>query len=215
MHFKNWCVSALFGVIALGSQFVAAPIEGQVRLIPQIGVYSAVDEPGSVQGLNGAYEIGKYESTTAYGAALEFGAGQGVSFRVGGLYAPEAENVVSGVGCQTGCPAGVDLLSVNAALVVRPLGRIFLLEPYLVAGGGLKRFNYEPEDLGDGIGQIFSDESKGAGLLGVGASLSLGAAVLTVELADHFHWADKGIDGLDRTRMDDFFFTLGVVLGGY
>ena len=214
MFFKTRDALLLCVTMSLGQAFAPVEAQAQVRLIPQIGVYSAVEAPGSVQGVNGAYEIGKYESTTAYGAALEFGGDQGVGFRVGGLYAPKAETVVSGLGCQTGCPAGVDLLSVHGALVIRPLGRIFLVEPYLVAGGGLKRFDYNPEDLGDGIGQIFSDESKGAGILGIGAAVGLGGAALTFELSDHFHWADPNLDNVGRTRMDDFFFTVGLALGG-
>ena len=204
------------GVLGLAvTVAVTAPAaQAQVRLIPQIGVYSAVEDPGRVQGASGLYEIGKYESTFAYGGALEFAAGRGLGIRLGALYASEAETVVSGFGCQTGCPAGVDLLSVNGAFVIRPL-RLPLVQPYLSAGGGLKRFDFEPEDLGDGVGQVFSDESEWAGVLGLGAEVGLGLARVAVEVTDHFHWSDREIPGAERDRRDDFFFTVGLVLGGW
>lgn len=207
---RGVAVGVMAAVAFLGA---LAPLEGQVRLIPQIGVYSAVEDPGAVQGVGGAYEIGKYESTLAYGGSLEFGGDRGASFRFSGLYAPEAETIVSGLGCQAGCPAGVDLLSVTGSLVFRPLGELFFLQPYVLAGGGLKRFDYEPENFGEGIGQVFSDESEWAGLLGIGAEVDLGGAAFTFEVSDHFHWTDRGIVNGDRVRMDDFFFTVGLILG--
>ncbi|MGI9628646.1 MAG: hypothetical protein ACR2QM_17560 [Longimicrobiales bacterium] len=199
---------AIFGFLGV----VVAPLEAQ-RLIPQIGVYSAVEAPGSVQGPAGAYDIARYESTLAYGGAIEFGGDTGVGLRFSGLYAPKAETAISGSGCVTGCPADVDLLSVMGSLVVRPLGNVFFLEPYLVGGGGLKRFNFEPEGFGDGVGQVFSDASEWGGLLGVGAEVNFGGLTVITEVADHFHWSDRGIVNGDKTRMDDFFFTVGLVLG--
>lgn len=193
---------------------LAAPATAQIRFIPQIGVYSAVEDPGSVRGVSGLYDIGRYESTFAFGGAVEFAGDRSLGFRLGALYASEAETAVTGLGCSTGCPAGVDLLSFTGALVVRPLQDVLFVEPYLVAGGGLKRFDFEPNDFGDGVGQIFSDDSEWAGILGVGATVDLGGLAVNLEVADHFHWSDLGIPESESRRMDDFFFTLGFVLGG-
>lgn len=209
LRMKN--VGKLCAFVALAGAAVA-PLEAQ-RLIPQIGLYSAVEAPGSVRGPAGAYDIAKYESTLAYGGAIEFGGETGVGLRVSGLYAPKAETAISGSGCVTGCPADVDLLSVMGSLVVRPLGNVFFVEPYLVGGGGLKRFDFEPEGFGDGVGQVFSDESEWAGILGLGAEVDLGGLTVVTEVADHFHWSDRGIVNGDKVRMDDFFFTVGLVLG--
>ena len=189
----------------------------QIRFIPQIGVYSAVQDPGRIRGASGLYDIGRYESTFAFGGAVEFAGSESLGFRLGGLYASEAETAltqVSGVGCETGCPAGVDLLSVHGALVVRPLRHLLFVEPYALVGGGLKRFDFEPNDFGDGVGQIFSDESEWAGLLGIGAAVDFGGWALRLEVTDHFHWSDLGIPDAESERMDDFFFTAGIVLGG-
>ncbi|MDH3223323.1 MAG: hypothetical protein OEO23_06375 [Gemmatimonadota bacterium] len=194
-----------------------APGHAQVRFIPQIGVYSAVDDPGSIRGASGLYDIGRYESTFAFGGAIEFAGNESLGFRLGGLYTDEAETAVtaiSGVGCETGCAAGVDLLSVHGALVVRPLRNLLFVEPYALVGGGLKRFDFEPHDFGDGVGRLFNDESEWAGLLGIGAGVDLGGWALALEVTDHFHWSDLGMPGGDRRRMDDFFFTMGFVLGG-
>lgn len=212
MRLKMNRLAPFFAIAAAVGPWSAAPLEAQ-RLIPQIGLYSAVEAPGSVQGPRGAYEIGKYGSTLAYGGAIEFGGRKGVGLRVAGLYAPKAETAISGSGCQVGCPADVDLLSVTGSLVVRPLGNVFFIQPYLIGGGGLKRFDFEPEGFGDGVGQVFSDESEWAGLLGIGTDVNLGGVGFVMEVADHFHWSDRGIPGGDRTRMDDFFFTVGLVLG--
>ena len=214
MHSMVWKMTAL---VLCSYALLASEIEGQVRFIPQIGVYSAVDDPGSIRGASGLYDIGRYESTFAYGASVEFAGRESVGFRLGGLYVSEAETAVTavtGVGCETGCRAGVDLLSVTGAVILRPFRDLPVAQPYVVAGGGLKRFNFDPNDFGDGVGQIFSDESEWAGLLGVGAEVDLGGFALTLEVADHFHWSDFGISGAESRRMDDFFFTAGIVLGG-
>ena len=190
---------------------------GQVRFIPQIGVYSAVEDPGRIRGASGLYDIGRYESTFTFGGALEFAGNNSLGFRLGGLYASEAETTltaVTGVGCETGCPAGVDLLSVHGALVVRPFRDVFFVEPYALVGGGLKRFDFDPNDFGDGVGQVFSDESEWAGLLGIGAGIDLGGWALALEVTDHFHWSDLGVPEEGDRRMDDFFFTAGIVLSG-
>ncbi|NNF28468.1 MAG: hypothetical protein HKN73_14685 [Gemmatimonadetes bacterium] len=205
----------VMGVLALAM----LPLEGtaQVRFLPQIGVYSAVQDPGRIRGASGLYDIGRYESTLAYGGAIEFAGSRSLGFRLGGLYASEAETAitsVTGAGCETGCPAGVDLLSLHGAFVVRPLRDVLFLEPYALIGGGLKRFDFDPNDFGDGVGQVFSDESEWAGLLGVGAGVDLGGWALMLEVADHFHWTDFGVPDGESQRLDDFFFTAGIVLGG-
>ena len=213
MHSKVWKVT---GLMLCGCALLAGGAEGQVRFVPQIGVYSAVDDPGSIRGASGLYDIGRYESTLAYGASVEFAGKESVGFRLGGLYASEAETAVTavtGVGCETGCPAGVDLLSITGAVILRPFRDLPVARPYLVAGGGLKRFDFEPNDFGDGVGQVFSDESEWAGLLGIGAEVDLGGLAVTLEVADHFHWSDFGVPGAESRRMDDFFFTAGLILG--
>lgn len=182
----------------------------QTRLIPQIGVYSNVAEPGKVQGPSGAYDIGRHESATAYGLGIEFASRESVSFRIGGLYVPDA-GAAAGE-CASLCD-GPDLFSAVGTLVVRPLGKVLFLEPYVVGGAGAQRFQFGDEGLGNQIANVVDDGSVWIGVLGVGAEVDLGGPTVLLELVDHFHKARVRLPGQDRDRIDDFYFTVGLSLG--
>ena len=67
--------TALVG-LALG----AVSAESQ-RIVPSVGLYVPVSELGAVEGVDGAVNLGKKESTRAYGVGLEWGAGRVISLR--------------------------------------------------------------------------------------------------------------------------------------
>ncbi len=192
--------------------FPPAPSSAQIRLIPSVGVYTPfTDLPSPSQ----AFDVGKKESTLAYGVAAEIGTPDKVSLRVNLLRATDSEVPVSSFGCDNDC-ARSTVTSATATLVLRPLPRIVLVQPFLLAGGGVKRYDYTRQDFDDeGLGTLFSDKNLLSGHLGIGAELGFGPLHLTAELSDllsRFSSDQAGSGSNDLQH--DVFFTLGLVIGG-
>jgi hypothetical protein len=190
----------LTAVLALALPVSAA---GQVRLIPQVGLYAPTTELPS---LDGAVDFGKRESSLAFGVAVEL-----ASLRVGVLHATEGEIPIDGVGC-TDC-ARSTLTTATASLVIRPLPEIALVRPFVLLGGGVKRYGFTADDLDDeGVEAVLSDENDLTGHLGLGAELGLGGLSVLVEVQDLVSRFDA--EGVDARFQHDLFFTIGVALGG-
>src|SRR5687768_7995675 len=76
------------------------PAAAQLRLIPQVGLYTPYDDlPSPREGAEGF----KKESTLAFGAALELGTPDAVSFRLNLLHATDSEVPVTDIGCDRDC----------------------------------------------------------------------------------------------------------------
>lgn len=189
------------------------PADGsaQLRLLPQVGLYAPVSDVGTVGTGDGARTIGSRESSFAYGLAAELGSADGTNFRLTVLYGTDGEVPGADIGC-TGatCEARSTVINLTGSFILRPLPRIVLVQPYLVAGGGLKRYDYDFEgdtSLRDTLGD---DANKLTGQLGVGADWTLGILNGTVEISDFVSGAILE-DGGDTQH--DFFLTIGVYLG--
>src|SRR5262245_52412794 len=112
---------------AVAALLLLAPhrADAQIRLIPQIGVYAPFSElPSRQQAVDG----GKKASTLAYGVAAELGTPDKVSFRVNLLHATDSDVPVPTVGCQD-CQRST-VTTASATLVLRPIPRIVLVQPY-------------------------------------------------------------------------------------
>ena len=200
---------ALLGALLV---FAPAPSSAQIRLIPSVGVYTPFsDLPSPSQAL----AVGKKESTLAFGVAAEIGTPDKVSLRVNLLRATDSKVPVSSFGCDNDC-ARSTVTTATGALVLRPLPRIVLVQPFLLAGGGVKRYDYTRQDFSDeGLKSLFSDKNLLTGHLGIGAEVGLGPLHLTAELSDLLsrfdsEQAGSGSNGLQH----DVFLTLGLVIGG-
>lgn len=176
---------------------------GQVRLVPQVGLYAPTTDlpsPGD------AVEFGKRESSLAFGAALEV-----ANFRLGVLHATDGDVPIEGVGC-TDC-ARSTVTTATASLVIRPLPRIAVVQPFVLLGAGVKRYDFTVEDLEDeGAQAVLSDENDLTGHLGLGVELGLGGLSLLVELQDLVNRFDP--EGADAGFQHDLFLTVGLALGG-
>ncbi len=208
-------VATLFGLLAfLGAIGLSTPgVEAQTRLIPQIGMYSSVGDPSSIRGVSGAYEIGRHDSSRALGLVAQFGGRSGLGFRVGGLFVNDIGGPLQPSGCDA-CAAEADLISGYGALLIRPFGNLFFMAPYIVAGAGAQRFQTDGEGIWDQVARLGDDRSDWIGVLGVGSELDFGGAQILIELTDHLRRSKVRLPGQDRERIHDFFFTVGVALGG-
>lgn len=199
-------------VAALATHPSSALAQGGIRLIPQVGLYAPVSDLGTASSTEGAVEIGERESTLGFGLALELGARRTVSFRLNGVYGTESEVPVDGTGC-TDCTARSTVAAVTGSAVFRPLPNLIVVQPYLQAGGGLKRYDFDEDDAeAEGVDAFVSDQNELTGQLGVGLEFNLLGFRALLELSDFISGFDA--EGGEGETQHDFFLTLGIALGG-
>ena len=101
-------------------------------------------------------------------------------------------------------------------MALRPLPSLLLIQPYLLLGGGVKRYDFTRDDLlGEGLRSVLSDQNQLTGHLGLGAEVNLGLLRLVGEITDlvsRFE-VDEGL-GDGEGLQHDVFFTVGLVIGG-
>lgn len=205
-------VPLVLAVAALAGYPSSALAQGGIRLIPQVGLYAPVSDLGRASSTEGAVEIGERESTLGFGLALELGARRTVSFRLNGVYGTESEVPVDGTGC-TDCTARSTVAAVTGSAVFRPLPNLIVVQPYLQAGGGLKRYDFDEDDAqAEGVDAFVSDQNELTGQLGVGLEFNLLGFRALLELSDFISGFDA--EGGEAETQHDFFLTLGIALGG-
>lgn len=194
------------GLVALAAVGQPSDLHAQFRLLPQLGMYAPASE---LPPLGEATEFGKRQSTLALGLAIELGP----SLRVGVLHGTGGDIPFDAVGCED-CTARSTVSSLTATLVVRPLPRLAMVQPFLLLGGGVKRYDFDREDLqNEGVNAALSDANDVTGHLGLGAELSLGGFRLLVELQDLVSNFDPDVEGVDASFQHDLFLTVGLPLG--
>jgi hypothetical protein len=200
---------------ALGSALLAPPASAQIRLIPQVGLYQPFTK---LPAAGAGFEEVKKQASFAFGAGIELGQPDKVSFRLNVLHATDSEVPVRdriGVGCQTNC-ARSTVSTATATLILRPIPNIILVQPYLLGGGGVKRYDYTKQDLQDeGLRTLLNDQNQLTGHLGVGAEVNLGVARLIGEVSDLLSAYDDGQSTMGNTNhlQHDLFVTVGLVIG--
>lgn len=201
---------------ALSLASLAAPPDAsaQVRLIPQVGLYVPVSDLGRVGSGSEAVEIANRESTLGLGLSLQVGAARALSFRVNGVYGTGADVPIGGVGCPD-CSVRSTVALLTGAAVIRPLPDLVILRPYLQAGAGLKRYDFDEDDLDDeGLDAFLSDQNELTGQLGVGVELDAPFGRLLFEISDFMSGFDLGDDAAEENTQHDFFITVGLAIGG-
>jgi hypothetical protein len=198
---------------------LAGSLAGQFRLLPSIGLYAPVSDFGEVResGVGGAVEFGKAESTLALGLAAEFGSGEGaLAFRANLVYGTQSDVPIDGVGCET-CSARSTLLVATGGVVLRPLPTLVVVRPYLLAGAGIKRFDFDRDSFEDeGFSGVLGDGSDATLQLGLGTDLVLGGLSLFVEGNAYLSRYDPGGGAAFDSDSDvrtDMVLSAGVSLG--
>jgi hypothetical protein len=180
----------------------------QLRLIPQAGLFAPVSDLGRVSTQDGAREVGERESSFAYGLALEVGGARTLGVRVSGMYGSDAEVPVGGIGCSgDACDLRSTVLTLTGSLVFRPFPSLLVIRPYVMGGGGLKRYDFD-FSRSPFLENVMDDERELSGHLGIGVEWDIGVLGGTVELSDYM--SPSPLD--DGETQHDFFLTLGVIL---
>lgn len=199
---------------ALAALLVAvAPATGQVQLVPKVGFYTPAADLEAAAAATG--EIAEDRGgSLAVGLAVELGARLSpLSFRAGFDYVTGSEFTyeddasVESTGEQT-------MLALAADVVLRPIPRLLIVQPYLLAGAGVKRydFSFREDATADAEAAFPDDETDFTVHAGVGLDLGLGPIAVLVEASDYVSWYEApGADGSDMQH--DIFVMAGVRVG--
>lgn len=194
-----------------------APLLAQrAELIPQIGVFTPLTSLGTAEDDGGsAFTLGERERGFAYGAAIQFGGATPAGVRATVLFGTGSDVPVTGPGCadEDACAVENNLRMLAGAVVIRPLPGLIVVRPYLLAGGGWKRFGFDEAQLESlGLQGAIGDHTKRAWQLGAGLELSVGLSAIVVELNDFISGFDVEEDRGDGKTQHDLFLTVGLKL---
>ena len=170
-----------------------------ITVTPSIGVYVPASDLYQLRDETQQLTVDK-EGTFALGANIELG-----MFRGTIAYASGAQLNERGVQNRESVGEG-KLLAVAGDVVLRPIPRLIIVQPYLIAGAGLRREDYSYDD--DGVSDALpKDQSDFALHAGVGADVMLGRIGIVAEFTD-FITQDEG----DKWDQHDAFAFVGLKL---
>ena len=185
-------------VLAALAMFAPAAAHAQgISVTPMAGVYIPASDLYDIADEAERIRVDK-EGTFALGLNVELGWLRGSL-----AYASGAQLNESGVEGDENIGEG-KLLAVAGDLVLRPIPRLLIVQPYLIAGAGLRREDYSYDD--EGISDAFpSDKSDFALHAGIGADVMLGRLGIVAEFTD---FITKNED--DEWKQHDAFAFVGL-----
>lgn len=183
-----------------------------LQFIPKIGAYLPVSDLGEVR--VGAEEIAaEMEASLAVGLGLELDLPLSpLNVRANIDYATGSEISLEGRGIQLSEAVDATVLALVGDLVFRPLPRVAIVQPYLLGGAGIKRYNFDTDDLAGGVGDFLSDDQNDFTVhLGAGLDIGLGPLAFMAEVSDYISWFAP--NGGDSEMQNDIFGMVGVRVG--
>jgi opacity protein-like surface antigen len=199
-------VLALTSLFALGATGVAAQAPS-LSIVPKIGMEMPMSDlpstpsAGAVKSLSGAF---------AWGVAAELGL-PGLPFSLRANVDATTKKTVSASSGITNGSVDQTMMTIFGDLVFRPLPRLILVQPYLMGGLGVKRYNYSLSDPTNLFQESFTDRSELAYHLGVGLDVGLGPAALVAEVNDYMN--NYQFDSGTKKFQQDVFIMVGLRLG--
>ena len=206
--------TCLAGGLALGAAPLSAQAPGiELQLNPRIGLYQPLSDLGQIgdAATNTANEL---SGSLAIGLGAELAiALLPVDIRFNLDYATGSEVRVEDGDVGTAAGTETTLLALVGDVMLRPIPRIIIAQPYFFAGGGLKQYDFEPTDP-DAVA-TFEDESDWTVHLGGGLDVGLGPIALNAEIGDYISWWEvQSAATTDETEMQhDLFVTVGFSIG--
>ena len=191
-------------VLLLAAGLLPSPCDAQVRVIPTVGVYASPSELGVIKDDDWAHTpflVGTREPTIAYGLTLALATESRIDLRFSGLVGYR-----SGIRHQT---TVATVQTVSAGINLNLLGKSPDFHPYLLVGGGFKRYDFLLPD-GLQVDYAFSEDLLLSGVLGIGVGKKLGPLTVTLELSDHIGQSPLR-SNIRNDLQHDLFFTLGLL----
>ncbi|MBI4545476.1 MAG: hypothetical protein HY703_09795 [Gemmatimonadetes bacterium] len=181
--------------LAAGAPAARAQVPGvNLQVVPKIGAYLPVSDLAELRDTVSA----EMEAGLAIGLALELNLPLSpINIRGNLEYATDSK--VSAEGVRQGDEAETTLLALVGDIVYRPLPRIIVVQPYVLAGAGVKRYDFDEEDLrqaGEDLRNAFPEDATDFTLhLGAGLDVKLGPIALLVEVSDYISWFKRESSG--------------------
>ena len=208
---RGWRIGFTVGAALAACLVAGLPGDAAAqRIIPQIGLYVPVSDLGRIGGVDGAIDLGKKESSRAYGLGIEWGAGGSIGIRGNVVYASPSEVPLDGITCGT-CASRSAMAALTGGVVLRPF-RLFFIEPYFVGGVGYKRYDFTSSDFDEGFDLVVDDRTERTYQLAVGGELGLGILSGVIEISDYVSRYQP--TGFEAQRHHDFIVTIGIAFGG-
>jgi hypothetical protein len=167
----------MFAFAAAAALIPATANAQGITVTPSVGVYIPASDVYQLRDdAEQIFSVDK-EGTFALGLNVELGMLRGSI-----AYASGAQLNQRGVSNNDAIGDG-KLLAVAGDLVLRPIPRLIIIQPYLIAGAGLRREDYSYDD--DGVSNALpKDKSDFALHAGIGADVMLGRIGVVAELTD-------------------------------
>lgn len=188
-----------------------------VSLVPKIGFYIAAADLQAAATAAGEI-VDDRGGSLAVGLGLDFAVPLSpLSFRVGFDYVTSSEFTYADTTGAGGLEASGEqtMLAIAGDIVLRPIPRLVVLQPYLLAGAGVKRYDFSFQDAADGtdIEEAFPESQTDFTLhAGLGLDLGLGPIALVAEVGDYISWYEaEGSDGSEL--QNDIFLMAGIRVG--
>jgi hypothetical protein len=212
---KRWAVT--LGVLALAAAPAGAQVPGVgLELVPKVGFYTAAADLEAATSAAGEI-VDDRGGSLALGLAVDFGVAlMPVSFRVGFDYVSGSEfTYADTTGADLEATGEQTMLALAGDIVLRPLPRLVIVQPYLLAGAGVKRYDFEfsEVDTGSDAEEVFPDSQTDFTLhAGLGLDLGLGPIALVAEVSDYVSWYEA--EGGEGTELqNDLFLMAGIRIG--
>ena len=199
----------------------AAPAAAQVpgialEVVPKVGFYTAAADLDAAAAAAGEV-VDDRGGSLAFGLALDFGVALSpVSFRAGFDYVSGSEfTYADTTGADLQASGEQTMLAIAGDVVLRPLPRLVVVQPYLLAGAGVKRYDFAFSDVdaGSDVEEVFPDSQTDFTLhAGVGLDLGIGPIALVAEVSDYISWYES--EGAEGSEMqNDIFAMAGIRIG--
>ena len=212
---KSTRLLVALALCAFGATPVAAQVPGiSLELVPKVGFYFPAADLEAAATAAGEV-VDDRGGSLALGLGLDFGPGP-LSFRAGFDYVTGSEfSYADTTGANLEATGEQTMLAVAAGVVLRPLPRLVIVQPYLLAGAGVKRYDFEFSDVdtGSDVEEVFPDSQTDFTLhAGIGLDVGLGPIALVAEASDYVSWFEpEGGDGSDMQH--DIFLMAGIRVG--
>lgn len=186
--------------LVLAAAAMLAPVAAQaqgISLTPSVGMYIPASDLYQLRDGATQATIDK-EGTFALGMNIDFGMLRGTI-----AYASGAQINQRGVTNQENIGDG-KLLAVAGDVVLRPIPRLLIVQPYVIAGAGFRQENYSYNDSGIS-GAMPADQRDFALHAGLGADISLGRFAVVAEFSDFITKDEE-----DKWKQHDGFGFVGL-----
>jgi hypothetical protein len=215
MYMRN-STSALLALMVLGTP-AAAQVPGlDVQLLPKVGFYAPAADLQAASDAAGEI-VDDRGGSLALGLALELGVPlTSLSVRVGFDYVTASEfTYADTTGADIEANGEQTMLAIAGDVILRPIPKLLIVQPYLLAGAGVKRYDFSFADAADGsdVEEAFPEsETDFTVHAGLGVDVGLGPIALVAELSDYVSWYEaEGADGSEMQH--DLFIMAGLRVG--